>query len=91
LTTSVKDGGIFVLKHAARDDAVWYTLFVANVLKSNDTFFTFSYGGGLRANRLWDPMGVFGDFRGRTIPNFFTSSFNWPELSAGLTFSWGER
>jgi hypothetical protein len=36
-------------------------------------------------------MGFFGDFRGRTVPNFFSSAFNWPEVSAGLTFSWGER
>jgi len=36
-------------------------------------------------------MGFFGDFRGRTIPNFFGHGTNWPELSGGLTFSWGER
>ena len=35
--------------------------------------------------------GVGGDFRGRSIPNFFGHGTNWPELSAGLTFSWGER
>jgi hypothetical protein len=34
---------------------------------------------------------LFADFRGRTIPNFFGHGTNWPELSAGLNFSWGER
>jgi len=68
------------------------TVYVANdVLENNDTFFTFSYGGGLKATRLWGPMGVFGDFRGRTVPNFFGHSNTWPELSAGLNFSWGEK
>jgi hypothetical protein len=67
--------------------------FVANdVLESGDTFFMFSYGGGVKWNRVWGPMGFFGDFRGRTIPNFFNGhGTNWPELSAGLTFSWGEK
>jgi hypothetical protein len=40
----------------------------------------------------WGAMGFFGDFRGRTIPNFFNGhGTNSPELSAGLTFSWGEK
>jgi hypothetical protein len=65
---------------------------VANdILESGDTFFTFSYGGGVKWQRVWGPMGFFGDFRGRTIPNFFSEQTTWPELSAGLTFSWGER
>ena len=32
-----------------------------------------------------------GDIRGRTLPNFFGSATTRTELSAGLTFSWGER
>ena len=66
-------------------------VFVANDLLDGETFFTFSYGGGLKATRLWGPMGVFGDFRGRTVPNFFGHANTWPELSAGLNFSWGEK
>ena len=66
-------------------------VFFANDVLGNDTFFTFSYGGGLKAARLWGPMGVFGDFRGRTVPNFFGHANTWPELSAGLNFSWGEK
>jgi hypothetical protein len=68
------------------------SVFVPNdVLDSKDTFFTFSYGGGIKATRLWGPMGVFGDFRGRTVPNFLGHSNTWPEISAGLNFSWGEK
>jgi len=36
-------------------------------------------------------MGVFGDFRGRTVPNFFGHGNTWPEINAGLNFSWGEK
>jgi len=67
-------------------------VFVPNdVLSTSETFFTFSYGGGLKAERLVGPVGFFGDIRGRTLPNFFTQSFTWPELTAGLIFTWGER
>ena len=65
--------------------------FTNDALGSSDTFLTFSYGGGIKGERLWGPMGFFGDIRGRSVPNFFSTSLNWPELSAGLTFSWGER
>jgi hypothetical protein len=69
------------------------TVFVANdVIDKSRTFFTFSYGGGVKAQRLWGPMGIFGDFRGRTISNFFNGhSMTYPEVSAGLNFSWGEK
>jgi len=68
------------------------SVFVPNdVMTTSETFFTFSYGGGLKAERLVGPLGFFGDIRGRTIPNFFTNSLTYPELTAGLTFSWGER
>jgi hypothetical protein len=62
--------------------------FVPNdVLKSGDTFFTFSYGGGVKALRLWGLLGLFGDLRGRTIPNFLGHSTIRAELSAGLNLS----
>ena len=68
------------------------TAFVPNdVLQSGDTFFTISYGGGAKFVRLWGPMGFFGDFRLRTLTNFFGNSNTWPELSAGLNFTWGEK
>ncbi len=92
LTTNIKSGDHFVLN--VRPVAIPFgTTYVAkDVLNNGDTFFTFSYGGGIKAERLWGPMGLFGDVRGRTIPNFFTGhGTNWPEVSAGLHFSWGER
>jgi hypothetical protein len=68
------------------------TAFVPNdVLSTSETFFTFSYGGGLKAERVAGPLGFFGDIRGRTIPNILGNSWTYPELSAGLTFSFGER
>jgi hypothetical protein len=91
LTTRVKNEDEFVL-NVRSITTPSRTLFFANdVLDSGDTFFTFSYGGGVKAMRLWGPMGFFGDFRGRTIPNFFGHAPTWPELSAGLNFSWGEK
>jgi hypothetical protein len=62
------------------------------VLSDKDTFFAVSYGGGLKALNLWGPLGLRGDIRGRTIPNFVGhNSVTWPELTGGVTFSWGER
>jgi hypothetical protein len=61
------------------------------ILQNGDTFLTFSYGGGIKAMRLFGPMGLSADIRGRTIPNFLGNSTNWPELTGGVTFTWGER
>jgi hypothetical protein len=61
------------------------------MLQNGDTFFTFSYGGGIKAMRLFGPMGLRADIRGRTIPNFLGNSTSWPELTGGLTLTWGER
>jgi len=61
------------------------------LLQNRDTFLTFSYGGGIKAMRLWGPMGLRADIRGRTIPNFLGNSTSWPDLTGGLTFTWGER
>jgi hypothetical protein len=62
-----------------------------DVIDNHDTFLTFSYGGGLKATRLWGPLGLFGDFRGRTVPNFFGRGNTWPEINGGLNFTWGEK
>jgi hypothetical protein len=63
-----------------------------DVLRDTATFFTFSYGGGIKTQRIWGPLGFFGDVRGRTIPNFFNGhGTNLLELSAGLNFAWGEQ
>ena len=69
------------------------TVVVANdVLRDSSSFFTFSYGGGLKLARVWGPLGFFGDIRGRTIPNLFNGhGTNLLELTAGLNFAWGEQ
>jgi hypothetical protein len=91
LTTKVKDPDTFVL-NVNEFDTVAGPVFVANdIMESGDTFFTFSYGGGVKAHRLWGPMGIFGDVRGRAIPNFFGHGTNAFEVGVGLVFSWGER
>lgn len=59
-------------------------------LEHGDTFFGFTYGGGLTASNLWGPVGLRWDFRGRTLPNFFSEDLSWLETTGGLTFSWGE-
>jgi hypothetical protein len=61
------------------------------VLDNNDTFFTFSYGGGFKAFKLAGPLGFRVDVRGRTIPNFFGDSSTFAEFTGGLVFAWGER
>ena len=61
-------------------------------IDDGDTFFNFSYGGGVKAQRLWGPLGLRADFRGRTMPNFYNSQVvHGFEMTAGLLFSWGER
>ena len=69
------------------------TVVVANdVLRSSSNFFTFSYGGGLKLQRVWGPLGFFGDVRGRTIPNLFNGhGTNLLELTAGLNFAFSEK
>lgn len=60
------------------------------VFEDGDTFFTFSYGGGIKAPRLWGPLGLRGDVRGRTIPNLHGEASSWLELTGGIILSWGE-
>ena len=69
------------------------TVVVANdVFRDRMNFFTFSYGGGVKFQRVWGPLGFFGDIRGRTIPNLFNGhGTNLLELTAGLNFAWGEK
>jgi len=63
---------------------------LGNRLDDGDKFFMFSYGGGAKAERLWGPVGLRGDIRGRTLPNIFGDSLTWLETTGGVTFSWGE-
>ena len=59
------------------------------VLDNNDTFFTFSYGGGFKALKVAGPLGFRVDVRGRTIPNFFGDSATFAEFTGGLAFGQG--
>jgi hypothetical protein len=92
LTTNITSPAVFTLNTRPVVTPVGTTTFVANdVLRDNRTYFTFSYGGGAKAERLWGPVGFFGDFRGRTIPNFFGNAHTWPEVSVGASFVFGQR
>jgi hypothetical protein len=61
------------------------------VVHNNTAFFAVNYGGGIKAPNLWGPVGLRADIRGRTFPNFRGESLTWPEATAGITFSFGER
>lgn len=63
----------------------------AITIEGGDTFFAFSYGGGVKANRLWGPVGLRADVRGRTLPNFFSGNTTFLELTGGINLTWGER
>jgi|SwirhirootsSR3_FD_contig_61_5249516_length_902_multi_3_in_0_out_0_1 hypothetical protein len=95
ITTNIRSANnnedTFVLNVVPRPTNQGVKFFANDVFDDHDTFFTFSYGGGVKGLRVWGPMGFFGDLRGRTIPNFFGSATTRTELSGGLTFSWGER
>ena len=45
----------------------------------------------LKGVRLWGPVGLRADFRGRTLPNFYGSSLTWFEMTGGFNIIWGER
>ena len=62
-------------------------MFVAD----NSAFFSVNYGVGFKASKLWGPMGARVDIRGRTFPNFRGETITWPEATAGLVFTLGER
>jgi opacity protein-like surface antigen len=57
------------------------------VFGDNDTFFTFSYGGGVKVPMLWGPLGLRADARGRTIPNLLGQGTSWLELTGGITLT----
>jgi opacity protein-like surface antigen len=60
-------------------------------VNNNDTFFTFSYGGGIKLQRLIGPVGLRFELHGRTIPNYYGGSLNSWEPLGGILVSWGER
>jgi hypothetical protein len=89
-------GGGFIMNPLYLNAASPVPQFIPNpaavrILENNDTFFTFSYGGGFKGLRLAGPLGFRVDIRGRTIPNFFGKSTTRAEFTGGLAFAWGER
>jgi hypothetical protein len=60
-------------------------------IHDGDTFFAVSYGGGIKSMRLWGPIGLRAEARGRTIPNYYGGSPTWFELTGGFNVMWGER
>lgn len=50
---------------------------------------TLNFGGGVKAERLWGPLGGRFDIRGRTIFDVLDKNPTGLELSAGLILSWG--
>jgi hypothetical protein len=60
-------------------------------IESGDTFFNFSYGGGIKGERLWGPLGLRFELRGRTTPNFYGDTLQAWEPTGGIILSWGER
>jgi hypothetical protein len=61
------------------------------IVHDNTAFLSLNYGAGIKSLKTWGPMGFRVDFRGRTFPNFRGKSMTWPEATAGLTFTIGER
>lgn len=61
------------------------------IVHDNTAFLSVNYGGGIKTPNLWGPVGFRADIRGRTFPNFRGETLTWPEASAGLTFTFGER
>lgn len=53
-------------------------------------YLTFNYGGGVKGQRLWGPVGLRADFIGRNLPNIAGSSLNTFALTGGITFAFGE-
>jgi|SRR5438093_10403 len=60
-------------------------------MSDGNTFFAMSYGGGIKSVRLWGPVGIRLEARGRTMPNYYHSTPTWLEATGGINFMWGER
>jgi hypothetical protein len=59
-------------------------------VQGRDTFFTVSYGAGIKSVRLSGPFGLRFEVRGRTLPNYYGSTPTWLEATAGFNLMWGE-
>ncbi len=57
--------------------------------EDGDTFLTLSYGFGVKASRLWGPVGLRADIGARTLPNFFGKRMTAFDFAAGVNFVFG--
>jgi hypothetical protein len=96
LSTEVREGNVALIGGSfyAVDPASGATVFSPThtvAVRDNTAFFSVNYGGGIKALNLWGPLGVRADIRGRTFPNFRGEMLTWPEATAGLTFTFGQK
>jgi hypothetical protein len=60
-------------------------------IDDKDTFFTLSYGVGVKAMRVIGPVGLRANVYGRTMPNFFGRANSWAEVTGGVVFAFGAK
>jgi hypothetical protein len=60
-------------------------------LDNNDAFFSVNYGIGIKAPRVFGPVGLRANIYGRTMPNFFGRANSWAEITGGLVFPIGNK
>ena len=96
LSTEVRNGSAALIGGSfySTDPSSGATVFSPTrtvIVHDNTAFFSINYGGGIKALNLWGPLGVRADIRGRTFPNFRGEMLTWPEATAGITLSFGEK
>jgi hypothetical protein len=92
ITTRLKDTGSFTYPVFGETQIVGgppQTTVRQIEMRSGDTFFTVSGGGGFRVNP--GPFGFRGDIRARMMPNYYRSSPVWLEATVGVSFVVGRR
>jgi hypothetical protein len=82
-------GGLTIGVHNASGQA--FSSSPTTPIKDNDSFLQFTYGGGVKGIRLWGPIGLRADARGRTLPNFYNKALTFLEVTGGFNVMWGER
>jgi hypothetical protein len=60
-------------------------------IDNNDTFLALSYGVGVKALRVFGPVGLRANISGRTMPNFFGRGNSWAEITGGMVFAFGTK
>jgi hypothetical protein len=88
-TTALLGGQIYTTDPAT--GAVVLNTGRKTIVTDNSAFFSVNYGAGVKMTKLWGPMGARVDVRGRTFPNFRGQTVTWPEVTAGLLFTFGEK